>query len=232
MVTNRTLFTPEEILGRILKYGRKTLRHANSVLTAKTFVDNGGLLSRGFIEENGYFQTRQPSDEVDKQFDIWNDHFFNLSDQHKRFGFGKPNTYGPISFLISIEDLLPHLAGRRGIGFCVPTCQPMYWNRQKYKRKEKWLHTLEEFDALFEAAEEGKSFRYLKHDKWPDIVMFGIDRTPLDVCRQIEIEDLPHDQSFCAKVKKLLLSSPNGSMVRSKLEKKIAAMLVVAATIF
>lgn len=44
----------------------KHLYHANTVMTACTFLENGGLLSRGYVEENGLRQTSQGSDSKDK----------------------------------------------------------------------------------------------------------------------------------------------------------------------
>ena len=37
------------------------LFHANTVSTSRTFIEQGGLLSRGAIEQNGLMQTVQSS---------------------------------------------------------------------------------------------------------------------------------------------------------------------------
>ena len=42
------------------------LYHANTVVTAITFLENNGLYSRQAVEDKGLFQTPQVSDETDK----------------------------------------------------------------------------------------------------------------------------------------------------------------------
>jgi len=56
----------------VLKQSRVAhLYHANSVTTSCTFLEQGGLLSRGFVQKSGFSQTAQSSDDVDKKYGIW-----------------------------------------------------------------------------------------------------------------------------------------------------------------
>lgn len=79
------------------------LYHANSVATSVTFLEQGGLLSRGAVEERGLFQTEQQTDELDQQLNIYYDLFFDSVDIH--VWANDLNSYGPITFVYSIDIL-------------------------------------------------------------------------------------------------------------------------------
>lgn len=99
--------TNENIKSILINKGVTHLYHANSVATASTFLKNGGLLSRGYVEDHGLVQTSQETDEKDKQVDVFYDIFFDLVDIHERSkGL---NHYGPVVFVYSIDviDILP-----------------------------------------------------------------------------------------------------------------------------
>ena len=55
------------------------LYHANSMATACTFLENGGLLSRGAVEDFGLYQTPQETDATDKLLDVYYDMIDNAS---------------------------------------------------------------------------------------------------------------------------------------------------------
>lgn len=74
--------------------------HANTVATACTFLENGGLLSRGYVEDHDLFQTSQRSDEHDQHVDVFYDIFFDSVDVHKRGN--DRNKYGPVTFVYSV----------------------------------------------------------------------------------------------------------------------------------
>ncbi len=58
---------------RVLRQiGATYLYHANSVTTSCTFLEEGGLLSRGFVEDHGLKQTTQLSDKSDKKNGVYN----------------------------------------------------------------------------------------------------------------------------------------------------------------
>lgn len=73
------------------------LYHANTVLTSLSFLAAGGLLSRGAVEERRLPQTSQTSDDLDKEYNIWYDIFFDSADYHQRMK--RLNFYGPVCFV-------------------------------------------------------------------------------------------------------------------------------------
>lgn len=79
------------------------LYHANTVATSVTFLSHGGLLSRGAVEEHGFFQTSQESDDLDKKLGVFFDIFFDSDDIHARAH--DLNAYGPVTFVYSINVL-------------------------------------------------------------------------------------------------------------------------------
>ena len=97
------------------------LHHANTVATATTFIEQGGLLSRGDVEDMQLSQTYQASDEEDKQFDVWYDVFVDTADLHD--WFGRQNIYGPILFKLNIDFLL-----KDDLEVWVTKNNPMYWH--------------------------------------------------------------------------------------------------------
>lgn len=79
------------------------LNHANTVTTALTFIEAGGLLSRGAVERRNLFQTEQDSDVKDKRCNVWDDIFLDTHDLHGHFP--RQNYYGPVLFRFSTELL-------------------------------------------------------------------------------------------------------------------------------
>ncbi len=89
----------------VLKKTKATnLYHANSVTTSRTFLEQGGLLSRGYVEDHHLKQTPQLSDEIDKKFGIWHGIFLDYVDIHYRAG--EKNRYGPVLFQFDLSILL------------------------------------------------------------------------------------------------------------------------------
>lgn len=108
----------------VLKLHRvNNLYHANTVVTALTFLNNGGLMSREYVEKNGYPQTIQESDELDKEWDIYNDVFFDSVDIHERIK--NVNFYGAVTFEYSL-DLLDSLSG---YDVLVTKNNPVHWEK-------------------------------------------------------------------------------------------------------
>jgi len=87
--------------------GASLLHHANTVPTSCTFLEQGALLSRGYVEDHGLTQTPQYSDEADKKYGIWHRVFLDHVDIHYRGGRKKgPNQYGPVLFVLNLDVLL------------------------------------------------------------------------------------------------------------------------------
>ncbi len=80
------------------------LHHANTVTTSCTFLENGALLSRGYVQKYGLEQTPQGSDDIDKKYGIWDAVFLDQVDIHFRGGRRKgPNQYGPVLFVLDLD---------------------------------------------------------------------------------------------------------------------------------
>ncbi len=96
------------------------LFHANTLRTSLSFIEAGGLLSRGDVERLNLQQTPQRSDPVDKKFDVWNDIFLDTIDLHGYFP--RENIYGPITFKFRSS-----LIRDAGLNFQVLKSNPERW---------------------------------------------------------------------------------------------------------
>jgi hypothetical protein len=116
------------------------LHHANSVTTSCTFLDQGGLLSRQFVEQHKLNQTAQSSDADDKKFGIWDRIFVDQVDIHARARKKKaPNEYGPVLFLLELDALLQLPAGTDVL---VTKDNPIYWEGKP--DADRWFQSTEE----------------------------------------------------------------------------------------
>ena len=87
----------------LLNKGITHLYHVNTVVTSLTYINNGGLLSRGDVVDLNLPQTPQSSDDTDKAFDIFYDIFFDSDDIHERAM--RINYYGAVTFKYSVDVL-------------------------------------------------------------------------------------------------------------------------------
>jgi hypothetical protein len=124
------------------------LYHANTVTTSSTFLEQGGLASRGFVEDRSLKQTPQPSsDEKDKKYGIWNRVFLDHVDIHYRAGRVKgPNHYGPVLFLLDLDILLQLPIGSDVL---VTKNNPIYWFDNQ-PAVDRWFRSAEELAANLE----------------------------------------------------------------------------------
>lgn len=83
------------------KKGVVNLHHANTLATSLTFIQQNALLSRGYVEAKALVQSKQKTDAVDKQFNVWDDLFLDGTDLHAKYS--RPNVYGPVMFVIPID---------------------------------------------------------------------------------------------------------------------------------
>jgi hypothetical protein len=93
----------KEVYALLKKKGVQNLFHANTVRTSLTFIHEGALLSRGYVEQNSLAQTDQYTDDKDKKLGIWDSVFLDGYDLHKAFDI---NLYGPVLFVINLDILL------------------------------------------------------------------------------------------------------------------------------
>jgi len=129
------------------------LHHANSVTTSSTFLEHGGLVSRGFVEDHKLAQTPQSSDEIDKKYGIWHCIFVDHVDIHARAGRKKgPNQYGPVLFVLDLDVLL---GLPKGSEVFVTKNNPIYW-KDNQSDDERCFESVEELAANISFGDFGK----------------------------------------------------------------------------
>jgi hypothetical protein len=127
---------------KILKQiGVRHLHQANSVITSCTYLEQGGLVSRGFAEDHGLPQSAQPSDELDRKYGIWHTIFVPHVDIHDRQGQTKaPNLFGPVLFVLDLDVLLRLPPGTE---VRVTKRSPAYWFDTEAD-SARWFQSAEE----------------------------------------------------------------------------------------
>ena len=111
--------------------GVDCIYHANSVITSCQFLRKGALLSRGTVERSGLYQTKQMSDDADKNLGIWFDVFADSVDIHARAK--KANVYGPVLFVLDVELISKAYTGK----VWVTKLNPTKWYAKKHE--ERWF---------------------------------------------------------------------------------------------
>jgi len=120
------------------------------VTTSRTFLQQGGLLSRGFVEDHGLNHTAQFSDQSDKTNGIWHRIFLDHVDIHDRAR--EKNLYGPVLFQFDLNILLT-LAARTEI--LVTRKNPVHWN-ERDSDSERWFRTKDELARHIRFGDFGK----------------------------------------------------------------------------
>jgi len=116
--------------------------HSNTVATAVTFIEEGGLLARGYVEKEDLLQTKQGSDEDDKDFDVWDDVFIDVVDLHGHFP--RQNLYGPVLFKFNTDFMLED-----DLDIWVTKNNPIYWN-SKMKKRDKYFSSVKELEEFWD----------------------------------------------------------------------------------
>ena len=134
--------TPIKLYDLLKAKGVTSFFHANTVKTAKSFITNNALLSRGCLEKNKIDMTPQISDDKDKEFGVWNDIFLDGKDLSELYS--RPNNYGPITFVMSLELLKSDDIG----DILITRNNPMYW-KSNYTNEQKYLLNIDEVKELY-----------------------------------------------------------------------------------
>lgn len=131
------------------------LYHANTVRTSRTFIKQGGLMSRGAVELNGLPQTGQETDEIDRLFNIWNDVFLDTVDLHNYFG--RQNYYGPIVFKLSTDFLI-----ETDFEIWVTKDNPKYWT-EAMTTEQKYFQSVQELRDSWDAYQRQRKMTMIKN---------------------------------------------------------------------
>jgi hypothetical protein len=144
-----------DVLKVLQSRGVTAFYHANSVLTACTFLEVAALLSRGYVEKHKLKQTPQNSDQIDEKYGIWNDIFLDTVDIHDRAR--RKNHYGPVLFVLNVESVLKdkELEGTLRITRKNPT----RWSDGQ-QPKDRYFETVDEFANSFSFGDFDKHFTF------------------------------------------------------------------------
>jgi hypothetical protein len=128
---------------RILnRKGISYLYHANTVKTASNFLVHGALLSRRKVEKMGLYQTEQYTDELDKEYKIYNSVFLDSCDIHDRGNLR--NDYGPVLFKIDMDILQSDNIGEVSI----TKVNPSNWPNLS-RSSDRWFQSINEIQDSF-----------------------------------------------------------------------------------
>lgn len=133
--------SPKAVLKALKNKGVESVHHANSVITACTFLRTGSLLSRGVVANEGLYQTPQDSDETDKAYGVWFDIFVDSADNHHRAK--RSNVYGPVLFVLDPELMSQECSGN----VWVTKLNPTKWAGLEHS--DKWFSTARELSRDF-----------------------------------------------------------------------------------
>jgi hypothetical protein len=133
-----------KILEGLIARGTQGLFHANSVLTACTFLENGALLSRHYVEQKKLNQTPQYSDLNDKEYGVYDDIFIDTVDYHKRIS--NLNKYGPVLFMLALEKVL---SDKSLPGVRILKKNPTKWHKGD-KESDRYFMSEAEFNAGYQ----------------------------------------------------------------------------------
>lgn len=149
----------KELYDLLIEKGIHHLYHANTVRTSRTYIEQGGLLSRGAVETKGLHQTRQSSDEIDKIFDVWNDVFLDTVDLHTYFN--RQNYYGPVLFKLTTNFL-----SDMDLDVWVTKDNPINWNKETTS-ENKYFSSVAELKENWDAYARQRKMTTIKNNAEP-----------------------------------------------------------------
>jgi hypothetical protein len=133
--------TSRKVYEFLLEKGVEKLYHANSVATSCLFLREETLFSRGTVERNGFKQTSQTSDAVDKKYSIWFDVFIDSVDIHHRAR--RRNVYGPVTLVLDTEIIQNNITGN----IWVTKLNPTKWAGKT--TEQRWFQDIEDLQENF-----------------------------------------------------------------------------------
>lgn len=153
------------------KNGCRNLYHTNTVRTSLTYLEQGGLLSRGKVEARNLIQTYQKSDNLDKQYGLWNDIFFDSVDIHNRIS--NINFYGPVMFVLKLDVLNDYHED-----IFVTKSNPVHWTIDSPENEKFYLNNndfeqcyrLGDFRSMFIA----KNINMINFDRYLEKIIIDV----------------------------------------------------------
>lgn len=163
-----------EIVSILKNRGVNQLFHADTVLTSLSFLQVNGICSRENLDRRLLSKTYQYSDKKDKEFDVYNDLFFDSVDIHVRVrGL---NFYGPVTFVFDVGMLLnPKLQNR----ILITKSNPAKWDTEM-PTEQRYFWTVEDLSQGFKRGDFGQSIT-LRHVPFMDFAALQyiiLDRLP------------------------------------------------------
>jgi hypothetical protein len=156
----------EELYNFVIGKEILALYHANTVSTSITYFQNGGLLSRGAVENLGLYQTHQSSDDIDKVLGVWDDLFIDTTDLHSFFK--RENHYGPILFELDRE-----LIKDKSFEIWITKNNPIYWNKDT-PTEERYFQNIDELKELWNTIPRQRKMIIIRNNSTP--VLFNYVR--------------------------------------------------------
>lgn len=156
------MFDGEEIARLLWKNGFRHIHHANTASTALTYIKNGAILSRQFIDSHRdkYWQTMQGTDEKDKEYNIFNDIFFDIENIWE---LSRINFYGPVVFQFPISVL----SGKK---VRITTCNPKNWDTLP---PEQWY--ISDVNEIIESCTQKGNWNFKNHIIVPNTKCFELN---------------------------------------------------------
>jgi hypothetical protein len=122
--------------------GVTSIYHANSVMSACSFLQNRCLLSRGSMDKSGLLQTSQISAKTGRNYGIWDDVFTDSVDIHRLAG--SANTQGPVLFELDVEIIRQTYTGK----VWVTKSNPAEWETLTHHER-RWFVSAVDLDHYF-----------------------------------------------------------------------------------
>lgn len=124
-------------LYNFLKFnGIEYLHYVSNVITVNELIKCGGIVTRKLAKEKNIYYPLKYDENFYKDFDIYEDVFFNPFDLHKFYR--RPNYFGSVDVSMSIEILLDS----KNYEVAITKSNPLYWNKSI---KSLYYPTLDEY---------------------------------------------------------------------------------------
>ena len=146
------MFTGEDIEELVELFERRgaKLYHACQLTDFQSYLDVGGIPSRGYLESSDCSFTPFETDNGDREKSVWDKVFLNMSDFGTTFatgGNGVPNPYGPILIQLHPKALLE----ASDVAICLRSA-----GARDFSREDEALETVDEVNRLFSNSSDSK----------------------------------------------------------------------------